>query len=582
MAMNGRRLCLFVILALGLIPLVGCEKIKQLHAFLNRPSLNMPAYHPVEVQTVQQNWSPSQQDFYYHTSQGTELLPYQWFLALEQPQLKLFGSNPKFSDPAYLARFGFLPDPNHPAQLPVGFAVGNVLDPASGQTVQVVGLTCAACHTGQLEYKGKGIRINGGSGTVDLASFQTELETAVGLTDKIPFRFDRFARVVLGDQASADAKHQLRQQFDQFTQAGMKEKDLADQRHLYPPAGFGRTDALARIGNLVFGMELNNSNLIVANAPVKFPPVWYTSWFGWVQYDGSIQQPMIRNIGEALGVRGRVNLTDPQKLYQSSVNVPNLWRIENQLAGPEAFTGLQSPPWPESVLGPIDQKKAQQGAALYHEHCERCHLPPLKSPEIQEDQYWEQGMQGKRFLKLNVLPLDTIGTDPLEASNWAQRTAVTDALGLGTVPAKVALRAVTLKIRDINYDALHLSPEQRMEWNGYRADGVEAPLGYRARPLGGMWATPPFLHNRSVPSLCQLLGPASDRDKLFYVGSREYDPACAGFATADFDGAYKFDTTQPGNSNRGHEFSNTPGKGVIGPALSEEERHALIEYLKTL
>jgi hypothetical protein len=85
-----------------------------------------------------------------------------------------------------------------------------------------------------------------------------------------------------------------------------------------------------------------------------------------------------------------------------------------------------------------------------------------------------------------------------------------------------------------------------------------------------------------VPSLYQLLGPAEQRDKTFYLGSREFDPVHVGYATDRFDGAYEYRTDQPGNSNHGHEFSNQPGKGVIGPELSEEDRRALIEYLKTL
>jgi hypothetical protein len=111
---------------------------------------------------------------------------------------------------------------------------------------------------------------------------------------------------------------------------------------------------------------------------------------------------------------------------------------------------------------------------------------------------------------------------------------------------------------------------------------VAAPLGYRARPLAGLWATPPFLHNGSVPNLYQLLLPADQRDKTFYVGSREFDPKNVGYSTAQFDGAFEFRTDQPGNSNLGHEFNNKPGKGVIGPELSDEERWAIIEYLKTL
>jgi|CZKJ01.1.fsa_nt_gi mono/diheme cytochrome c family protein len=591
MTIRHERLQCLLALAACTISMSGCSQLQAI--FATRPSENMPAYKPVDVQFGKQNWSPEQRAGFYHTAQGTELLPYKWFLALEQPKVKLFGTVPKFSDTAYLARFGFLPDaasPQNPDGLPVGFAKDTVVDPTSktGETVEVVGLTCAACHTGQVEYQGKGIRIDGGSATIDLASFQTELGYAAAFADKIPFRFDRFARAVLGGNASADSKSKLRQEFEAFLNVGLAEKHAADAGKLYQAAGgFGRTDALGRIGNYVFGTELNNANLRVANSPANFPPLWYTSWFAWVQYNASIQQPMVRNIGEALGVRARVNLTDPAKLYRSTVNVKNLWEMEGLLAGPTAFTGLKSPAWPAEVFGPIDQVKAQKGAELYKQHCQHCHLPALDSPEIQDPKYWEVGLEGKHFLKLNVIPLDEIGTDPREASDWAQRTAVTDALGLGTVSAAVGLRAVTGKIRDMNYAALGLSAEQKMEWNGYRNDDVVAPLAYRARPLGGLWATPPFLHNGSVPSLYQMLLPADRRDKTFYVGSREFDPKNVGYSTAKFDGGFEFDTDQPGdphpgNSNAGHEFRDTPGKGVIGPELSDDERWAIIEYLKTL
>ena len=571
------------------ISMSGCQQLREV--FSTRPSENMPAYKPVEVQFAKQNWTPAQREWFYHTGQGTELVPCKWFFALEQPRIKIFGTVPKFSDTAYLAGFGFLPDsasPQNPSGLPVGFAKETVMDPTSGQSVEVVGLSCAACHTGQLEYQGKGIRIDGGSASADLVSFQTELGYAVAFTDKIPFRFDRFARAVLGDNASDEAKAKLRQEFKAFLNAGLAEKNESDARKLYEVVGgFGRTDALARIGNYVFGTELDNSNLRVADAPTNFPPLWYTSWFAWVQYNASIQQPMVRNIGEALGVRARVILTDPPNLYRSTVNVKNQWQMENLLAGPAAFSGLTAPAWPEEIFGPIDRAKAQRGAELYKQQCQHCHLPPVGSPELQDPKYWETGLSGKSFLKLNVIPLDEIGTDPRQATDWAQRKAVTGVLGLGTVSAADGLRVVTRKVRDMNYDALGLSAEQRNEWNGFRDDGVGAPLAYRARPLGGLWATPPFLHNGSVPNLYQMLLPADQRDKTFYVGSREFDPKYVGYSTAKFDGAFEFRTDQPndphpGNSNAGHEFRNTPGKGVIGRELTDEERWAIIEYLKTL
>ena len=82
-----------------------------------------------------------------------------WFLAQEQPELKVFGTTPKFSDPEYLTRFGFLPDATgaeNPHGRSVGFAKDTVTDVKSGQRVDVIGLSCAAGHTGQVEYRGEG------------------------------------------------------------------------------------------------------------------------------------------------------------------------------------------------------------------------------------------------------------------------------------------------------------------------------------------------------------------------------------------------------------------------------------------
>ncbi len=431
--MRSERVLHFVTILVVTIGMTGCQQLREV--FGSRPSANMPAYKPVDVQFTQQNWTPDQRTWFYHSPQGTELLPYKWFLALEQPHIKVFGAVPKFADTDYLARFGFLPDSAsalNPDGLPVGFAKDTITDVNTGQRVEVVGLTCSACHTGQIEYRGKGVRIDGGAATLDLASFQTELGYAVAFTDKIPGRFDRFARAVLGDNASAGDKQKLRQDFEAFLNAGLAEKNAADAGKLYAAAGgFGRTDALGRIGNYVFGTELDNANLRVANSPVSFPPLWYTSWFSWVQYNASIEQPMVRNIGEALGVRARVNLTDPARLYQSTVNVKSEWEMENLLAGATAFNGLKSPAWPAEVFGPVDEAKAQKGAELYQQLCQHCHLPPVNSPELQDPKYWEAGLKGHSFLKLNVIPLDEIGTDPREATDWANRTAVTGVLGLG-------------------------------------------------------------------------------------------------------------------------------------------------------
>ena len=100
------------------------------------------------------------------------------------------------------------------------------------------------------------------------------------------------------------------------------------------------------------------------------------------------------------------------------------------------------------------------------------------------------------------------------------------------------------------------------------------PESYKARPLNGIWATAPYLHNGSVPSLAQLLLPPAQRMKTFYVGAREFDPVNVGFITTQTTGAYLFDTTVAGNSNSGHAYATD--------VLTATQRLELLEYLKTL
>lgn len=120
---------------------------------------------------------------------------------------------------------------------------------------------------------------------------------------------------------------------------------------------------------------------------------------------------------------------------------------------------------------------------------------------------------------------------------------------------------------------------------------------YKARPLNGVWASAPYLHNGSVPTIADLLKPASDRPVAFTVGNPSYDPTTIGFAhrasvrgetesatesgVAELraqvgEGEYVFDTTQRGNSNIGHEGA------IYGTELDEDLKKALVEYIKTL
>jgi mono/diheme cytochrome c family protein len=115
-------------------------------------------------------------------------------------------------------------------------------------------------------------------------------------------------------------------------------------------------------------------------------------------------------------------------------------------------------------------------------------------------------------------------------------------------------------------------------------------LGYVVPHLDGIWLRAPYLHNGSVPTIRDLLKRAAERPKQFYRGYDLLDAKNLGFVALPPDQpatprpdevqvppveryGMRFDTTKPGNGNRGHEY---------GTELSEPEKDDLIEFLKTL
>jgi len=579
-----------VLLLLALVGLFALCTAAVVGIFDFRNTMEVPKIErPNAVVWLPQNWTDDQRHRFYHIAQGNELLPYAWFLALEQPRLTIKGA-PLFRDDSYLQGFGFIPDvadDQNPDALPVGFTRDDDFsDPYTGQKNSALGLTCAACHTGELFYRDKAIRIDAGPSLIDLKKFNDALAFAVGWTYYDPWRFRRFAHRVLGPNPARADEIRLHQTLKYFLDVGTTEVNAS--RHLFPtPEGYGRTDALARIGNFVFGTELNNrKNYATGDGPVNFPPIWDASWMDWVQYNGSIQQPMGRNVGEALGVRSRINLLGyPGTQFQNTIRVDNLHQIETLIGGAAPGDGVRSPKWPEDILGNIDLEKATKGETLYKELCVHCHQPPMLSDEGRRAEHWTSNTNsgGKQFFKVTMIPLAEIGTDPKEAQNFFNRTADSGSLGRGIISASDGLKYITQKVIEQAYANLKLSPEQQDEWNGYRTNEIRAILKYKARPHNGIWATPPYLHNGSVPNLFALLSPVSERPKVFYLGNKQYDPVKLGLNIAPLKGATEFRTDLPGNSNAGHEFNDGPkGNGVIGRRLSEEERMQIIEYLKTL
>src|SRR4051812_20792958 len=306
-----------------------------------------------------QNWEAKDREWYHHANQGTQTfnIPYEWIIALEQPTISLFSKPGMFTDPAYLDRYGFIPVTtesgaydwsrcpawgegwradagSQPAgagagekgrhTLPVGFACGHVMlasdgnpwkKPGTDDSMTGVGLTCAACHTGRMTYKGTALLVDGGPALTDLGKFRQGLGLSIAFTKIIPGRFDRFAERVLGKDATPQAQAELKEQLKTVLRVGQKIVKLDKQvKPQSVEEGFGRLDALNRIGNQVFSLDLrNDENYAAYSAPVHFPRIWNTSWFDWVQYNASIEQPMVRNAGEALGVSATIFLKEPSK-----------------------------------------------------------------------------------------------------------------------------------------------------------------------------------------------------------------------------------------------------------------------------
>jgi len=474
-----------------------------------------------------------------------------------------------------------------------------------------------------------------------------------------PFKFNRFAIKVLGAGYSKEDKAALRSEFKKTFYA-LLDMGVIEKSHklVKVQEGYGRTDALSRIANAVFGDHITADNYGLINAPVNYPPVWDIWKFDWVQYSGSVAQPMARNLGESLGVGATYDFFSSSsrpipesERYWTSTRMTDLHKIEL------ALRELRPPIWDEDLLGTIDMEKAVQGGLAFIRTCQGCHGPhvashrqkTLEAPmKTAADPHW----------KMKLLPAYEIGTDTTAAINFVRRTFDLSKTGLSIqevwtvvgdemdrmterelaydfpqvneacsaepreiaegacdawdAASKAAQVAKTKALDSINlkeisngqalnyfgllmkrklYKELDFSAEKIAEYNGFDAlDLPQVLLAYKARPLAGVWATAPYLHNGSVRNLYQILSPQHERDRKFFIGRPEFDPLQVGFKLADRkDGGFWLDTSINGNSNTGHEFragysqwkpGNPPQFGVIGPAYTSDERYQIIEYLK--
>jgi hypothetical protein len=214
---------------------------------------------PAAVTYVDQGWSAADRDAFYTTSQGSLLIPYAWFRALRRLDVdEPFGGD-------QLQRYGYLRNDkskSNPEGLPVGFVITG--DATSGH----LGMTCAACHTSQLEYRKDGathvMRLDGAPASADFQQFLADLTAATRATLMRPDRFDAFAKAVLRGGYSAAKAAQL------WIDFGAWVKQFGDIMDASLPAaspwGPGRVDAFGMIINRVAGRDLGiPGNFKIAN-----------------------------------------------------------------------------------------------------------------------------------------------------------------------------------------------------------------------------------------------------------------------------------------------------------------------------
>ncbi|HEY3620956.1 MAG TPA: di-heme-cytochrome C peroxidase [Roseiarcus sp.] len=402
-------------------------------------------------------------------------------------------------------------------------------------------------------------------------------------------------------------------------------KEQRDPKH--PTPGFGRLDAFDGTRNFIFTrlrkaddggrFKVNTANMVKLDAPVKFPWLWSRKasplapvetyrdqpqnfprvWgfkdYDWIEWTIDTNTVMERNFTETLGAGATVVL-DPKSasLFETSVPIKDMHDLE-WLA-----YYIDPPRWPTAIFGEIKPDLAAAGGEIFKKQCAGCH-------EYGDDRRTLTGL-----IKLNAMRPEEVGTDPTAALRIAcpipdigalavppksysveDSQLLKDCAGVkagkaftGNPFAKTVQVAVD-SIKQKAYAAAGIDTAQQrvmedldqrggVAWRDTLLD-TQPPYGpYAARPLYGIWAAAPFLHNGSVPTLYHLLLPPDQRPKRFALGAREYDPVKLGFVvnTNCSPQDCLVDTSETGEGNGGH---------LWGTDLSESDRMAVLEYLKT-
>jgi hypothetical protein len=471
-------------------------------------------------------------------------------------------------------------------------------------------MNCSACHTRQVVVGNQQYRIDGGPALVDFQGLLVDLDAAVArtLADDAAFAAFAASAASVGDSAGGPAalKPRVQAWYDRYHT--IVSRSLAGGVDW----GLGRLDAVSMIYNRVVGLDIGPAptfmipgNIAPADAPVRYPFLWNaskqdrTQWPGFAK-NGDRLFAMARNLGQVYGVFG---IFHPQRsgdrvdfLDGNSANFDGLERIETLVQK------IGWPRWPWS----LDQALKRQGEAIYKRPwqqggCAGCHEKrPGAFRFIPPGSTWatplcDVGTDSRQYAILHR----TVASGVLEGAKSPVgqpigATADTFQLLSASVIGTIAQKRLGLKIfrygqaataADVQAEASARSGTSPLgQLLSTYAPAAQQPCGkeggavkYESRVLEGIWAAAPYLHNGSVPTLADLLMPAADRPKAFRLGNR-YDPNLAGLARDQGPNAKQRDTKgcgerDSGESRCGHEY---------GTSLSDAEKRALLEYLKSI
>lgn len=566
--------------------------------------------------SLNQGWNNKVRDQFWFTSQGSEVMPYTWFTWLEQPE-----SEELFRNTEHMEMLGYFPLPaskSNPSGLPVGFAMTQ----SKKMKDAFVGLTCAACHTNLIEHGDTKMLIDGAPTLANYGGFLEEFVASLNNTHNNEEKFTRFATKILGEAHSKEDAETLREELLKASKGASQRIAVNKLPEGYPSdfVSYGRLDAVTRILNASTAIALDmpeNKNYPIA--PVSYPFLWGTHQSNVVQWNGGVPNiprtigPMVRNATESIGVYGGLRVTEKNgqvgKIhYESTVDFIGLGRLEGWVKS------LESPQWndPKSKLPKVDKKMVARGKILYKDNCARCHSVVAKKDQ---DQNYEA----------TLVSLSEVGTDPMNSwavahyrastgilegtkqnvffgkpfadSTRALSIAGNGAIGLAKKSLLKVLTAIAATAEEgpiVSQEKLQEGLEQmdslqqiqyqeagHQQWSVMQNTPTDLKLDglkYKARPLNGIWATAPYLHNGSVPNLWELLKAPKDRMPTFWVGSRKFDAKNVGFVTDEGKNEFRVmdgnGEIMLGNSNLGHDYA--------GGQYTDQQKWDLIEYMKTL